>query len=237
MAVRYPATDLIAFATNLLEQVGLEPDKAAAVAQILVEGDLLGHNTHGLHLLAAYLAQIENGTMTKTGEPRVIADFPAAITWDGSRLPGPWLVLRAMELATIRSKQNGTCAVVIRRSHHIGCLAAYLKRVTDQGLMAILTCSDPAARGVAPHGGRRDVFTPNPIAAAWPTDGDPVILDISTSITTNGLTRRMADEGRKFPGKWLVDAQGNPTDDPAVAFASPAGAILPMGGVDHGHKG
>jgi len=237
MPVRYRATDLTGFATHLLGRAGLDEAKAQAVAEILVEGDLLGHNTHGLHLLALYLAQIEQGSMTKTGEPLVLADYPAAVTWDGRRLPGPWLVLRALELAIDRAQQNGTCTVAIRRSHHLACLAAYLQRATDRGFMAILTCSDPNSRGVAPHGGRRDVFTPNPIAAGWPTDGDPVILDISTSITTNNGTRRLADEGRKFPGQWLIDAQGNPTDNPAVAFADPPGAILPIGGVDHGHKG
>jgi L-lactate dehydrogenase len=124
---------------------------------------LLGHNTHSLALLAPYLGEIEKGKMTKTGEPRVIADFPAAITWDGQRLPGPWLVLRALDIVMARAKQNGTCTVAIRRSHHIACLAAYLKRATDRGFLAILTCSDPTARGGAPHGGRRDVITPNPI--------------------------------------------------------------------------
>ena len=43
-------------------------------------------------------------------------------------------------------------------------VAAYLKRVTDQGLMLLLTCSDPNLGSVAPHGGRRAVFTPNPVA-------------------------------------------------------------------------
>jgi LDH2 family malate/lactate/ureidoglycolate dehydrogenase len=236
-SVRPSAADLTAFAAALLGRAGLEPEKAAAVASILVEGDLLGHNTHGLALLAGYLADIEKGAMTKAGEPRVIADFPAAVTWDGNRLPGPWLVTRALDLAMERARKNGTCTVVIRRSHHIGCLAAYLQRVAERGFMVMLTCSDPAAKGVAPHGGRRDVITPNPLAAAWPTAGEPVILDVSLSITTNGLTKRMATEGRKFPGEWLVDGHGNPTNDPAAAFSDPPGAILPMGGTDHGHKG
>lgn len=237
MPVRYPASALIAFATSLLGRAGLEDAKATAVAEVLVEGDLLGHNTHGLALLAGYLADIEKGAMTKTGEPRVIADFPAAVTWDGNRLPGPWLVRRALDFAMERAQQNGTCTVSIRRSHHIACLASYLKRVTDQGMMVILTCSDPAAKGVAPHGGRREVMTPNPLAAAWPTEDGPVILDVSMGITTNAMTRRAAHEGRKAAGEWYVDGAGNPTNDPAAVFADPPGAIMPMGGADHGHKG
>lgn len=234
---RYRADDLARFAAGLLEKAGLEAGKSKAVSGILVEGDLLGHDTHGLHLLALYLDEIEKGGMTRSGSPRVIADFPAAVTWDGNRLPGPWLVSNAIDLALERAKIYGTCTVAIRRSHHIACLAAYLKRVTDQGMMVMLISSGPEVGGVAPHGGRGDVYTPNPIAAAWPTAGDPVMIDVSMSITTHGLTRRLYAEGRKLPGRWIIDGHGNPSDDPGVLFADPPGALLPIGGLDHGHKG
>jgi len=237
MNARYSAERLIACATALLEKSGLDAEKAHDVAEVLTEGDLLGHTTHGLALLAPYLAEIEKGAMKKSGEPRVLADWPAAVTWDGERLPGPWLVRRALKLASARARTNGTCTVVIRRSHHIACLASYLRAVTERGQMVLLSCSDPSVASVAPHGGRREVFTPNPVAAAWPTDGDPVMLDVSMSITTNGLTRRLHDERKKFPGAWAVDHEGKPTDDPGVLFAEPRGTLLPMGGLDHGHKG
>ncbi|OHE77434.1 MAG: lactate dehydrogenase [Verrucomicrobia bacterium RIFCSPLOWO2_12_FULL_64_8] len=237
MPLRYPAPDLIAFATALLERAGLEADKARIVAGILVEGDLLGHTTHGLHLLAAYLTELENGSMTKSGGPSVLADFPAAVTRDGRRLPGPWLVVRAIDLAIARAKQNGTGTVVIRDSHHIACLAAYLNRVTDQGLMVLLLSSCPSEKLVAPHGGCRGVFTPNPIAAAWPAGDEPVMLDLSSSISSLGAILRAREEKRPMAGPWLIDARGHPTDDPSVVFADPRGALLPVGGLDHGHKG
>ncbi len=237
MPLRHSAHDLTEFAAALLQRSGLEPDKAAVVSEVLVEGDLLGHTTHGLHLLSLYLDELAHGRMAKTGAPRVIADRPAAVTWDGMRLPGPWLMVQALELAVERSRTNGTCVVAIRRSHHTACLAAYLQRVTDQGMMAILTSSDPRMGAVVPHGGRRGVYTPNPIAAAWPTDGDPVMLDTSMSIASHGVTRRHYQEHRRMPGPWLLDAQGQPTDDPSVLFADPPGAMLPVGGLDHGYKG
>lgn len=237
MSLRYSADSLIAFARTLLVRAGLEDDKADAVAGILVEADLLGHTTHGLALLSPYLGEIEKGAMAKSGEPRVVADFPAALTWDGGRLPGPWLVLRALEAAVARAEKYGTCAVSIRRSHHIACLAAYLRPVTERGMMAVITCSDPGTATVAPHGGRAAAYTPNPLAAAWPTDGDPVIIDVSMSITTNALTARLHKEGRRFAGPWALDASGEPTDDPGVMYANPPGTLLPTGGTDHGHKG
>jgi len=150
---RYSPSLLTGFARALLERAGLEPEKAATTAEILVEGDLLGHTTHGLALLGGYLEEIEKGRMARSGDPRVIADFPAAVTWDGNRLPGPWLTVRALDLAMARAKQQGMCSVVIRRSHHIACLAAYLRPVAEQGHLVVLTCSDPEMRSVAPFGG------------------------------------------------------------------------------------
>jgi len=233
----YRGTDLIDYARALLEACGLEADKSLAVADILVQGDLMGHTTHGLALLPGYLAELESGAMLKAGEPSVLADHPAAITWDGKRLPGPWLVLRAMELAMQRARTQGSCTVVIRRSHHIACLAAYLKRATDQGLLMLLTCSDPNTASVAAFGGLDAVFTPNPIAAGIPTGGIPLLMDISTSATTNGLTNRLHKEGGRLPADWVMDGRGVAGDDPAVLFKDPKGTILPLGGMDSGHKG
>lgn len=237
MPTLHDAGALVAFAEALLGRVGLAAVPARDVAEVLVEGDLIGHTTHGLALLPAYLEEIAGGRMERAGEPAVLSDRGAAVLWDGRRLPGPFLVRRALELAGARALAHGTGTVAIRRSHHAAALASYLRPVAERGLMALLTCSDPGTRGVVPHGGRRDVMTPNPLAAAWPTDGAPVVLDVSTSITTHGLTRRLAREGGRFPGAWAIDADGQPTDDPAVLLADPPGALLPAGGLDHGHKG
>lgn len=237
---RFAAAALCDFAAALLTRCGLPVDRAAVVAEILVEADLMGHTTHGLQLLAPYLQDIENGKMAKAGEPDVIADHGGAVTWDGRFLPGPWLVVRAIDLAIERVARHKVVTVVIRRAHHIACLAAYLRRATDRGFMILLSCSDPGSGGsVAPHGAIAGRYTPNPIAAGWPTRGDPVLLDISASTTTNGLTGRMHREGKseRLGGPWLIDGKGDVSDDPAVLFADPPGSILPLGGMDLGHKG
>ena len=96
MSARYRADDVVSFAFALLSKSGLDDEKSLDIAEILVEGDLLGHTTHGLALLAPYLDELEKDGMNKAGEPRVLADFPAAITWDGMKLPRPWLVRRAI---------------------------------------------------------------------------------------------------------------------------------------------
>lgn len=234
---RYPAVSLVAFARNLLTASGVRHDIASDVAGILVDGDLLGHTTHGLALLAGYLGEIERGAMAKAGEPGIVSARPAVQAWDGGRLPGPWLVLRALDAAVGMADTYGTGTVVIRHSHHIACLAAYLLRATERGLMALLLSSDPVAAAVVPHGGLTPIITPNPIAAGWPTSGDPVLVDVSTSITSMGYARQRLDAGERLPGPWSIDADGNATDDPGALWREPKGALLPLGGLDAGHKG
>lgn len=236
-SARYPATALVECARALLVSSGMRADVAGDVASILVDGDLLGHSTHGLALLVPYLAEIERGAMARDGAIRVVNRRSAAETWDGDRLPGPWCTLRALDRASELAATQGTGTVVIRRSHHIGCLAAYAKRAADRGVLALIYCSDPATASVAPFGGVTPVFTPNPLAAGIPTSHDPILLDISASLTTNGLTGRLHKEGRRLPHPWVQDAHGNATDDPAVLFGEPRGTLLPLGGLDAGHKG
>jgi len=212
-AARYDAGSLIAFAVALLTRLGMRPDIAADVADVLVTADLLGHTTHGLALLAPYLNEVQKGTMAKDGAPRIVNGRAAAETWDGGRLPGPWLTLRALDRAADMAGVSGTGTVVIRRSHHIACLAAYLLRATERNLVAIVQSSDPIVAAVVPHGGLTPIMTPNPIAAGLPTSGDPILIDISTSITSMGYTKQRMEAGEKLPGPWLIDAQGHATDE------------------------
>lgn len=237
MSARYPAAELRATARALLIAAGMPAAMTDDVADTLVEGDLLGHDTHGLALLAPYLGELQSGAMRTQGSYRVLSERSATALWDGERLPGPWLTRRAIDAAIERAQQAGTGTIVIRRSHHIACLAAYLTRATDRGCALLLSCSDPNAASVAPHGGLAPVFTPDPLAFGVPTSGEPVLIDLSASLTTNGMTARLHRHGRRLAHPWLLDAAGVATDDPAVLFNEPKGTILPTGGVDAGHKG
>jgi LDH2 family malate/lactate/ureidoglycolate dehydrogenase len=235
--LRHSAASLTDYAERLLVAAGLRADMAKATAGILVEGDLLGHSTHGLALLPGYLGELANGGMAKSGEPVVLRQRAAAQAWDGQRLPGPWLTLRALDAAMAMARSEGTGTVSIRRSHHIACLAAYLTRATAHGFVALVLSSDPFGASVAPHDAVSPVFTPNPIGAGIPTGGDPILLDISASYTTNGMTTRLHQAGERLPHAWVQDAQGAATDDPGVLFDGRGGTLLPLGGHAAGHKG
>ena len=133
-APRFRHCELVKFATGLLTAAGLERPMAISVARILVEADLLGHNTHGLAQCPDYLRDIESGSMERSGGIEIVTDYPAAAVWDGNRLPGPWLVEEAIAAATRKAEVCDTGTIIIRRSHHIGCLAAYLERPARNGM-------------------------------------------------------------------------------------------------------
>src|SRR5690606_202643 len=160
---RYNAQALRDFARTLLQKAGMDAAPATAVADTLVEGDLLGHDTHGLALLAPYIGEIENKSMAVSGLPETLSDRGASLLWDGRRLPGPWLIHQGLDTLTPRARQYGCATLVIRHSHHIACLAAYLLRAAEDGLLMTLVSSDPNGASVAPYGGTQAVFTPNPI--------------------------------------------------------------------------
>ncbi|MDR5773138.1 MULTISPECIES: Ldh family oxidoreductase [unclassified Caballeronia] len=234
---RYDANALFEYAMEVLCRAGLASAHARDVARTLVDGDLMGHDTHGLALLPGYVKQLEQGAMTRDGAPAVISDRPAALLWDGRRLPGPALVHAGIDVLAPRARELGAATLVIRRSHHIACLAAYLLRATEMNLVMMLASSDPSVQSVAPFGGTRALFTPNPIALGIPTSTTPMLIDISSSVTTNAMSARRHQNGQSFDEPWMMDAQGNATHDPGVLFADPPGSILPLGGLAAGHKG
>ena len=213
---RYRPDDLIGCTARLFERAGLDGTIAGAVADILVAADLLGYDTHGLQFVPAYLADIEQGRTRTSGEPEILNDTGGSLLLDGRMLPGQWVVLRALALAQERMGSGGhaTVSIAIRHSQNISCLATYVKRAADDGLMALLTTSAPNNAMVAPHGGRSPRLSTNPIAIGIPTDGTPILIDTSTSATTNRRIERSRRTGQRLPGPWLVDNQDRPSDDP-----------------------
>jgi LDH2 family malate/lactate/ureidoglycolate dehydrogenase len=144
-------------------------------------------------------------------------------------------VERAIAAARQRLLQHPLVTVVIRRSHHIGCLQAYLQPVTDEGLIILLLRSLDRWRDAL----RRTRLPPHP---------EPDRRGISDQSGPGAHRRQHVHDqqchgaatvrgGWTLPRPWLVDADGRPHDDPAALFGERPGAVLPLGGFDLGHKG
>ncbi len=233
-----PCEVLEDFATTLYIAAGMRSDIAQSTARLQVLTDAIGRRTHGLAMLPLYVAQLKNGQMLGDGQPQVLRDGPVCSVWDGAYLPGLWLVEKAIKTLAAQAQQFGMAAIAIRRSHHIGCLAALAQRATEIGMVAQIYSSDPAGKRVAPFGGKQALFTPNPMAFAYPGKEHPVLVDICASVTSTSTTRQKFADGEQFEHAWLLDAQGQPTRDPAVLeHQQPAGSIQLLGGQEAGHKG
>ncbi|MCA0364234.1 MAG: Ldh family oxidoreductase [Bacteroidetes bacterium] len=233
----FPYLVVIEKITNLFKFYGLDPEKSANIARILTEGELLGHTTHGLALVKPYLDELENGQMERNGSFEVKNATNTTQTWDGRYLPGTWLTEKAIETATEMAKNEGVGTVVIQKSHHIACLAAFLEVVARKNLMVIIACSDPRNKTVAPFGGKIPVYSPNPLAIGIPAVDDPILIDVSMSATANAVVNRAAKNKQLLDGNWLLKPEGTATNDPQTFFQNPPSTLLPLGGMDLGYKG
>ncbi|MFP1633633.1 Ldh family oxidoreductase [Zhengella sp. ZM62] len=234
---RFDRNDLYDLALALLQKGGMANDKAAVVAELLVRTDELGVTTHGISMVPYYLPELESGAMRADGDHEIVRDTGATQVWDGHYLPGHWLMMQALESAMPRARTHGMASIAIRRSHHIGCLSTLTRIAAQDGLVCMVMTSDPSGHWVAPYGGADPVLTPNPWAIGYPGGDHPVLIDTCASITTVSKVREHINTGKPFDHPWMLDGEGRPTTDPNVVNRTPKGTILPVGGVDHGHKG
>ncbi len=224
------------FCTSVFKRLGMDDEKSKDTSEILVEADMMGHFTHGVRLLPLYIKDIEAGNMKPSGNQITIHDTGSCITIDGDNLPGIWLTKRGLKLSSERAKIHGVSTVLIKNSHHNGALAAYLLPIVEQGLVPIIKCSVPSSATVAPFGGTKALLTPDPMALAFPTNGEPVIIDISASITTNNMIADKIIKNEMFDFNCLLTKDGIPTNDPKEVFEN-NGTVMPLGGLEYGHKG
>jgi delta1-piperideine-2-carboxylate reductase len=81
---------------------------------------------------------------------------------------------------------------------------------------------------VAPAGSNEALFGTNPLSFAWPRPGhNPVVYDMATASMAMGDVQIAARDGREVPLGTGLDANGQPTTDPA---AIAKGVLLPFGG-------
>ena len=207
---RYRAEDLVAFATQLFTRLGLPEDRARDTAEILVESDLLGHTTHGLGMAPRYLSSLDEGGMTREGEPGIVADNGAAMTWDGRYLPGPWLIRRAIAAARERLRAHPAVTVVLRRSasHRLPAGVPQAGHRRWAGHPADLLRSRRGRRRRARRRGLRDHARIRS-RRACPRRASRSCSTSACPPPRTRMTKRLFDEGGRLPGPWLVDTGGH----------------------------
>ena len=219
------------FVSAVFRDAGVPESEARTVATSLVGSNLRGHDSHGVMRAPQYVGFLEKGEYRTGVDLLVEHETPAVVVCDGQWGFGQVQAHRLIDRIVPKAKALGVASGTARDVGHIGRLGEYAERATEQGLILIATVNNcGAGQRVAPPGGLAPRLGTNPLCAAIPTNGDPVVLDFGTSVVAEGKVRVYHINKKPVPEGWLLDPEGRPTTDPSVLYNPPLGSILPMGG-------
>jgi hydroxycarboxylate dehydrogenase B len=227
----FRAPELTDFVTRLFADAGVPGDEARIVSTSLVGANLRGHDSHGVMRVPQYIDFVAKGAYRTGVALKVEHETPAVVACDGQWGFGQVQAHRLVDLIIPKAQALGLSAGSARDCGHIGRLGEYAEKAAESGLILIATVNNNGAgQRVAPPGGIEPRLGTNPLCAAVPTAGDPVVLDFGTSVVAEGKVRVYNINKRPVPEGWLLDPEGRPTTDPSVLYNAPLGSILPMGG-------
>ncbi len=227
--VRIAQTSLTQLTQKLLQRAGLSQDRAHQLANSLIEADLRGVHSHGVMRLPVYVRRLQQKGFDALTEPEVIRETATTGLVDGHNCPGFFSASLAMDVAIKKAKETGVGVVSVRNSNHNGTGAQYVAKATAANMIGIATSN--ASPIMPAWGGKTPVTGPLPLAIGAPANGDPVIMDMALGMSSRGKILQYAERNHPLPDGWLVDANGNPTNDPHDL--DKGGWIPPVGG----HKG
>jgi LDH2 family malate/lactate/ureidoglycolate dehydrogenase len=227
----------------ILDAWGMPRDLAEETAEVMLDTDLAGVDSHGIGMLQSYEGMRRAGQVTLDARPRIVREGgPAALVDAGAGLGHPAAAF-AMRLAISKAKQAGVGAVAVFNSHHFGAAGWYVKLAAAAGCIGLVT-SGTRTLAMVPTRGAMPVLGTNPIAFAAPARRNPpVVLDMATTTAAANKVRARALRGKPIPEGWVMDAGGRPVTDGAAAVAQvfdrPEGGLSPVGGTPEmaSHKG
>ncbi len=226
---RYLGEDLRQFARQVFLHYEMTEDDAAIAAEVIVDADLRGIDSHGLaHLTThkSYSPGLKSAMVNPKPKPRIIRETPTTAVVDSDAGFGMVVAYRAMEMAIRKAKENSIGIVVVTKGHHLGAAGYYSMMALPHDMIGIsMTNTWPA---VPPTLGREQRLGTNPISLAAPTNKEPpFVLDMATSVVAQGKLEIARRKGASIPAGWAVDEDGNPITDPNDYWKG--GALNPLG--------
>jgi uncharacterized oxidoreductase len=230
-----PAHALKAVTHLIARSMGSEDGEAEQVADHLVRANLAGHDSHGVGMLPTYVRLLHEGLLVPNQTSETVLDAGALLVIDAKRGYGQRMAADAVRRAIVRAKEVGACVLAFRNSSHIGRIGTYAELAAAEG------CAFTAFVNVADHhdvqatwGAAEPRLGTNPFCAAVPgPDGPAVMLDMATTTIAAGKARVAYNKGVTVADGCLIDADGNPTNDPTGFIRDHTGALRAFGT----HKG
>ena len=236
---RFDAVDLRGFTAAVLESYGVPSDDAAIGADVLIDADLVGIESHGIAHLPwhiGYAPGFESGVVNPTPTIEVLRKTPVSAAWDGDGGFGTIVSHKAMSACIEKAQASGMGMITVRNGRHFGAAGYYAHMAVEHDMIGMAMCNVPPIAVAA--GGKGRVFGTNPIAMAAPiADGTPFRLDIATTAVAGGKLEIAGRQGKPLPEGWAVDEDGAHSGDPFILRKN--GGLLPLGSTltTSSHKG
>lgn len=211
---------------SLLSENGLDFSQAEIVADCFATADLYGVTSHGCSVLPAHIQRIKRGGYNLNPSFKTVRKTASFAVIDGDNAMGPVSANHCMNYAVERAKDVGVFTVFSRNNNTFGPAFYYSLKAAEKGCIAFICSNSPAQ--MAPVGSKEKMLGTNPFSAVIPVpDGDPIIIDMATSIVAKSKFKEYKAENKPLPNGWALDKNGKPTNDPDDAIQ---GLIQPMAG-------
>ena len=224
--VRLTLAAVHTLALHVLRANGVSEAQARAIADTITAAERDDCKSHGLFRLPGYVRSVRSGKVTPDAVPEVRELAPAIVQVEGKNGFAPLALHIGQGPLAAKAHQYGIAALAVTQIYHFAALWPEVEALAAQGLVAFAWTQ--AMSYVAPAGGRQPLYGTNPMAFAWPRAGHPpLVFDQASSASARGEIQLHLRDGTPIPVGWAIDADGNPTTDPAEALT---GAQLPFGG-------
>ncbi len=224
------------FITLFFEKLGCPTDDAKAIADAFIRAELRNLASHGLIRLKDIYQLWEAGRINVHPDIRIVHESPSTAVVDGDNAVGMLAATRSMKTAIEKARNAGSGWVATRHSNHFGIGSYYAMMALEHDMIGLaMTNGNPL---VAPVNSVERLLGTNPIAVAVPAGKQPPFVgDFSTTPIARGKLAVAAKKGEKVPFGYVIDKDGNPSDDPDIL--KEGGAMVSLGGdLTHGsHKG
>ena len=231
------------FMVKVLANAGVPTDDAKIIADVLIQADKLGFDSHGVNRLKPiYLDRIKDNILNPVTDLKILREGPTTAVIDGQNGMGHVISVNAMRMAIEKARKYGMGMVAVRNSTHYGFAGYYALMAAKENMIGITGTN--ARPSIAPTFGVENMLGTNPMTFGIPTDEPfPFLLDCATSVTQRGKIELYAREGKEMPQGWVIDENGeSKTNSAEVLRDLIAGnaALTPLGGVGEetaGYKG
>ena len=228
---------------SILTAWGMPRAPAGITADVMVETDLWGVDSHGISMLMMYEDMLRAGRLNLAAEPSVVFDTAAMARIDGQAGLGHPVASMGMDAAIEKARATGIGVVTAFNSHHFGAAGVYAIRAAEAGCIGLVTSTSRTV-AVVPTFAAEPVLGTNPIAFAAPgRNNRPFLLDMATSAVALNKVKVYGFHGKELPRGWVADGQGRPITDPERALSmcreGSEGGLSPVGGTRAmgSHKG